>query len=367
MLSSLVSLLGSQSRQTCGPVLKGSDGWVGFLRQTVESPVLRTGDNCCILQLMLTQISAERLPVEQFRTDLHRICGEFDARPGDVRPTLRGALHLETRAGLEMAHVAADIQQIVRTRQHVRRDDGENYFLVIQEEGRALMSQNDEVRMISPGDMILIDSAQPSDFTFFSTFSRQLSLHLPRVEMWARFGNNVRGGLFVPRSDHTAIAICAVISKAFSPSSSEAQSGYLNEALFGLIGAMLYGRVHTPGSTPIEADVAGAENLKRGMAYIDNRYADPELTIATIAEDLSVSVRQLQRGFTLIGTTPTSYLLQKRLEQACAHLSIRNTRRPDILISTIAMDCGFSDVSYFNRLFRKAFGCAPGQYATVER
>lgn len=333
----------------------------------LESPALRWRSTCCIILFMLTQISAERLPVEQFRTDLHRICGQFDARPGDVRPTLRGALSLETRAGVEMAHVAADIQQIVRTQQHIRRDDGENYFLVIQEEGRALMSQNGEVRMISPGDMMLIDSGQPSDFTFFSTFSRQISLHLPRVEMWARFGNNVRGGLFVPRSDHTAIAICAVISKAFSPSSNEEQSGFLNEALFGLIGAMLYGRVHAPGSSSIEADVAGAEFLQRGMAYIDSRYADPELTIATIAEDLAVSVRQLQRGFSLIGTTPTSYLLQKRLEQACALLSIRNSRRPDILISTIAMDCGFSDVSYFNRLFRKAFGCAPGQYETVKQ
>lgn len=350
-----------------GHVLKGDDGRLGFLRQTLEYPALRWGSTCCIVEHMLTQISAERLPVEQFRTDLNRICGLFDARPGDVRPTLRGALHRETRAGLEMAHVAADLQQIVRTQQHIRRDDGENYFLIIQEEGRALMSQNDEVRMISPGDMILIDSAQPSDFTFFSTFSRQISLHLPRVEMWARFGNNVRGGLFVPRSDHTAIAICAVISKAFSPSSSAEQSGYLNEALFGLIGAMLYGRVHAPGSSSIEADVAGAEILKRGIAYIDSRYADPELTITTIAEDLAVSVRQLQRGFTLIGTTPTSYLLQKRLEQACALLSVRNSRRPDVLISTIAMDCGFSDVSYFNRLFRKAFDRAPGQYGIAER
>jgi mannose-6-phosphate isomerase-like protein (cupin superfamily) len=168
---------------------------------------------------MLTQISATRFPIEQFRGDLKSVCGEFDARPGDCRTTLNGAILLEKRAGLEMAHVAQDIQQIIRTRRHIRRDDGENYFLIIQEEGRALMSQNDEVKMISPGDMILIDSAEPSEFTFFSTFSRQLSLHLPRVEMWTRFGECITGGLFMARSDQTAVALCAVLAKAFSQTS----------------------------------------------------------------------------------------------------------------------------------------------------
>jgi AraC-like DNA-binding protein len=28
-------------------------------------------------------------------------------------------------------------------------------------------------------------------------------------------------------------------------------------------------------------------------------------------------------------------------------------------ISTIAFDCGFSDISHFNRVFRRQFGCTP--------
>lgn len=314
---------------------------------------------------MLTQVSAAKLPLEQFRGDLLRVCGQFEARPVDTRGELRGAVQLDCRAGLEMAHVAQDIQQIIRTKQNIRRDDGENYFLIVQEEGRALMSQNGEVRMISPGDMMLVDSAQPSDFTFFSTFSRQLSLHLPRVEMWARFGELIKGGLFLPRSDQTALAICAVISKAFSSTGNVAQSGFLNEALFGLIGAMLHERSDGQNMSGVEADIAGAQMLQRGIAHIDNRFADPELSIPGIADDIGISVRQLQRGFALIGTTPTSYLLQKRMEHACALLSARRVGSTDALISTIALDCGFSDISYFNRLFRKSFGCAPGRYGSA--
>jgi AraC family transcriptional regulator, positive regulator of tynA and feaB len=311
---------------------------------------------------MLTHVPSARLPIEQFRNDLLRVCGQFDARPGEGRTTTCGAVKTDCLAGLELAHVATNVQQIVRTRQNIRRDEGENYFLIIQEEGRALMAQNEQVRMMSPGDMILIDSARPSEFTFFGTFSRQLSLHLPRIEMRARFGDRLPGGLFVPRSDQTAVAICAVLSKVFTRGVDDAQGGYLREALFGLIGAMLHERGQVAGVAAIEADMSGADVLKRGIAYIDSRFADPDLAIPAVADDLGISLRQLQRSFALIGTTPTAYLQQKRMEHACSLLLARGSNGSALPISTIAMDCGFSDISYFNRLFRKAFGCAPSQY-----
>ena len=311
---------------------------------------------------MLTRVQSNQLSVEQFRVNLRRVCGAFDARPVEDKEILKGIICLEDHAGLEMAHVAQDLQQIVRGPKDIRSDDCENYFLIIQEEGRALMSQNSEVRMLSPGDMILIDSARPSEFTFFGEFNRQLSLHLPRIEMWDRFGDRIDGGLFLPRTDATAIAISAVVGKAFSASANEMQCGFLREAMFGLIGAMLHNRQDSASVSGLNADISGAELLKRGMAYIDNRFGDPELTIGSISDDLGISIRQLQRGFAMVGTTPTTYLMQKRLERACAMLVSRNSGNSDILVSTIAMDCGFSDISYFNRVFRRTFGCAPGKY-----
>ena len=34
-------------------------------------------------------------------------------------------------------------------------------------------------------------------------------------------------------------------------------------------------------------------------------------------------------------------------------------RFKDEKISTIAYDCGFADVSYFNRMFRRSYGASP--------
>jgi AraC-like DNA-binding protein len=314
---------------------------------------------------MLTNIASSSFPVEHFTTSLCNICGSFQTVVADKREELRGALHVEERAGLEIAHVATDLQMINRTARDIRREDGENYFLIFQEEGRALMSQNDTTCMLQPGDLILIDSSKPSEFKFFGTFQRQLSLHLPRREMWERFGERIHGGLFLSQADHTALALGAVVSKAFDCKSNETQTNYLREALFGLIGAMLYEQADSVGGTGIDADVTGAQTLKQGLAYIDQQFSDNEFSIPQISEHLGTSMRQLQRSFALIGTTPTDYLIQKRLEYACQLLQARLVGTNTQLVSTIAYASGFNDVSYFNRQFRRAFGCAPGQFGNA--
>lgn len=309
---------------------------------------------------MLTRISATNVPIDQFEAELQHICGMFSGHPADARHDTRAVVALAEHSAIEMAHVASDLQMISRTRRDIRLDDGENFFLIVQEEGRALMSQNDVARMLQPGDMILIDSAQLSEFTFFGKFQRQVSLHLPRVEMNMRFGSQARGGLFLSHTDHTARALAAIVAKAFHTSASEQQSLYLREALFGLIGTMLYER--SDQNIEIDADVSGAQSLRNGLAYIDRHFSDNTLNIQKIADDLGVSIRRLQRSFALLGVTPSDYLLQKRLEYACHLLRARRSNDEALLVSTIAYSSGFNDVSYFNRQFRRAFGCAPGQY-----
>lgn len=311
---------------------------------------------------MLTQIPSGTLAVEQFQSRLREICGLFHADATKGQENVRGQIMMEHRADIEMAHIAKNLQRVHRSATDCRRDDGEHFFLVIQEEGRSLMAQNDTARMMHPGDMILIDSAKPSEFTFFGVYGRHLSIHLPRTEMRARFGENIRSGLFVPRSDHTALAIAAVLAKAFSPDSSPVQNNYLKETMFGLLGVVLHEREGRGRFSEIEADMGGAQMLKQGLAYIDSRFDDCNLTIQHVADNLRVPIRQLQRAFALIGTTPTDYLMQKRFERACQMLLDRRAGRIDMLVSTIAYSCGFSDISNFNRQFRRTFGCAPGQY-----
>jgi AraC-like DNA-binding protein len=83
----------------------------------------------------------------------------------------------------------------------------------------------------------------------------------------------------------------------------------------------------------------------------------PDLSVHAVAARNGVSARYAQRIFEESGITFTLYLAEQRL--AAAYKALRRAASVDVPISTIAYDCGFSDVSHFNRLFRQRFGCTP--------
>lgn len=69
--------------------------------------------------------------------------------------------------------------------------------------------------------------------------------------------------------------------------------------------------------------------------------------------------RQAQRLFEQAGTTFTEFVLEQRLLQARKLLSDPRARTRKI--SDIAHSSGFSDLSYFNRAFRKRFAATPSE------
>ena len=56
-------------------------------------------------------------------------------------------------------------------------------------------------------------------------------------------------------------------------------------------------------------------------------------------------------------TTPIEYLNYYRIEIACEQLIITNKN-----ITDIAYDCGFNDVSYFTKVFKKYKDTVPSKY-----
>jgi AraC-like DNA-binding protein len=83
----------------------------------------------------------------------------------------------------------------------------------------------------------------------------------------------------------------------------------------------------------------------------------PDLSVAALATRHACTPRFIQRLFEAAGTTFTDYVLVQRM--ARAHGRLIDPGRGSDKISTVAYDCGFSDVSYFNRVFRRHYGAAP--------
>ncbi len=100
-----------------------------------------------------------------------------------------------------------------------------------------------------------------------------------------------------------------------------------------------------------------AARIKQMLQYIQEHYRE-ELTVLDIAGSAAVSESECLRCFhTVIGTTPIRYLREYRIEEAARLLAA--TREP---ICDIALQGGFSDVSYFTKTFRELRGCTPGEY-----
>lgn len=82
-----------------------------------------------------------------------------------------------------------------------------------------------------------------------------------------------------------------------------------------------------------------------------------KLMLEQIARAANISRSEALRCFrTLAGQTPVEYLLNHRLRQA-QRLLVSTEKT----ITEIAQSSGFESVAYFDRVFRRAFGCTPRQ------
>jgi AraC-like DNA-binding protein len=87
--------------------------------------------------------------------------------------------------------------------------------------------------------------------------------------------------------------------------------------------------------------------------------SDGDLSIANIAARHRLTPRYVQRLFESEGTTFTHFVCDQRLDAACRILAGRPFDRKRI--GDIAFEAGFSDLSYFNRAFRRRFGSSPSE------
>lgn len=93
--------------------------------------------------------------------------------------------------------------------------------------------------------------------------------------------------------------------------------------------------------------------------FVSKQSKDCGLNIGTVAARFNLTPRSVQRLFETDGTTFTKFVLHQRLAHARRMLS--DARYSGFSITTVAFTCGFSDISYFNRCFRRRFGATPGE------
>jgi AraC-like DNA-binding protein len=100
-----------------------------------------------------------------------------------------------------------------------------------------------------------------------------------------------------------------------------------------------------------------AARVTRAVRMIE-RHSDAGLTLTGLARDAGLSPYHFLRTFERVtGATPHQYILRARLRDAALRLADAPGKIVDV-----AFDCGFGDVSNFNRAFRAEFGVTPGSW-----
>lgn len=140
----------------------------------------------------------------------------------------------------------------------------------------------------------------------------------------------------------------------------ERKGWYLREKIVLL--EMLNELVLSHPMVPAESILSAAEKeridrYKRIVSYIEMHYAD-KVSLEELAQAAQCNSQYLCHFFKEIaGVSPVQYLIGYRIEQAQEML--RNTTKT---VLEVSLDCGFENVSYFIRQFRKGVGKTPGTY-----
>ena len=93
------------------------------------------------------------------------------------------------------------------------------------------------------------------------------------------------------------------------------------------------------------------------IRYMETHYKE-DIKLAELAGEVHMSVNYFSSYFSqTMDCTVFEYLNRIRLRKASTLLVTTSNS-----ILSIAMESGFENISYFNRVFKKAFGVSPGTY-----
>lgn len=303
-------------------------------------------------QFLSTDAVAPR-DAAQLWTDL--ICETFvrlAARPAEEGP-FHGTIRREVLGELEFATVTASGQNVFRTQRYAATASDEFLLFSIQRQGRARICQDGRTAELNPGEIALYDSARPYSLHFAEPF-QQLVVQIPKSAV------DVDDTRTITAQRHAAGTPGGVIASMLLAMGEQVGAG--GAALDPMVDHVLSSLAEIL-ATPEAWDVQGLPDLalrRRAEELMRDDLADPEWTVARLAQRCHLSVRTLYRLFPESGVAET--MRGWRIERAKQLLS----SHPELTVAAVAHHCGFGSESGFIRAFRAETGASPGKYVVSE-
>lgn len=128
-------------------------------------------------------------------------------------------------------------------------------------------------------------------------------------------------------------------------------------SLYNLLGMILRSGLYKTKSTSTKRTSTSLQQLKTVLTLLEEKFSEP-LTLEDLSKSVGMTPKYFCRFFhQMTNKTPIEYLNYYRIDVACELMLTK-----DICITDVALDCGFNDVSYFIKTFKKYKGITPKQY-----
>ena len=251
--------------------------------------------------------------------------------------------------------VSSTTQITERTAANIRSDSSEYVLCAYQMKGHGFAEQDGRIAETHPGQFVLYDTTRPYRLSFDSPFAQRV-FRLPRKlldrraaafsQMMARPFDGTRGPGVLVTSLGGLLADQRPVLDAD-------EFKEIEFAACEFLGAAL-NIIARNGSDKFDA------MYRRLIGALEAHLDDGPFDLEHFASEQGLSVRTLQRLFKKHQTTPSRWMLERRLEKIAGQL--RAPAYGARSITDIALSGGFNDLGHFNRAFRARYGMSPTQW-----
>ncbi|MGH8035430.1 MAG: helix-turn-helix domain-containing protein, partial [Lysobacterales bacterium] len=246
-----------------------------------------------------------------------------------------------------------------RRSQDIEDDSAFDYLVLVQLEGSAEIEQRGTRFTVNPDSLAIIPGGLPYRLSFPET-GRRLLLRVPlRVFHERILGRQIRdfGAHVFSGPGLVQITIDLLKSLVMQASSlNETEQHTVAEVTLDLVAAVVHAEANLSQSQHGSPQVA---RMSRILSWLEEHFADHDLTPAKVAGANAVSTRHLHNLFQHSGLTVTKWVWERRLK--AAREDLLNPALVDRSITEIAYQRGFNDSAHFSRSFRGRFQIAPSQ------
>jgi AraC-like DNA-binding protein len=270
---------------------------------------------------------------------------------------------LQRLPGLLLMSATAAGFRSERTGELIAVDGRDDVILAINIEGTFHASQCGRETSIAPNQGVLLSAAEIAA-VHYPMPARFVLARMPRGAI-SSMVDDVESIFARPLPPSDALRLLARYIAAFdrqaltSPALRRAVATHVQDLVALAIGATCDAQANAQGRGLRAARLAAVKS------DVEANLGDSSLSTDTVAARHGVTPRYVRMLFEDEGLSFSEFLLDRRL--ARTHRMLTNMRFAWRTISSIALDAGFADLSYFNRTFRRRYGATPSDVRAQAR